>query len=157
VLKPVKETRYRLPNGQFGKKTMRGAKKEEYETLRDKRGVIRRAVAIFQEGIAIKKTERGRVEKLKGRLDAALFETNVTTKLRGAKRFEIRIEGKDSKGRRVRIKRIVDVPKRGKANSLVHETVQAMYDRGFVTHYDIQQGKKGRVLKNVTITIKVFK
>jgi hypothetical protein len=78
-----------------------------------------------------------------GRIDRALFRTNITTRLRGAKRFEIRIRGRDHRDKEHRLRISVDYegPSDKAYPFMIMRIVEALRRRGFRTQYRIEEAR----------------
>jgi hypothetical protein len=108
-----------------------------------------------------------------GRIDAALFRTNVTTRLKDVRRYEITIKGRTHRDKEKRIRVVIPVAAGtlpAKAyRYLVFGIVQAMRARGYRTQYNLDEAtfsyrawskNKSRTLKqlhDVEIAIRLFK
>lgn len=108
-----------------------------------------------------------------GRIDWALFRTNVTTRLKDARRFELTIKGRDSRDKHRRIKHIIHVGRGVGPDKafpyLLAGILRALRQRGFRTQYNIEtatytvegssksKSRKLKPLKDVEILVKVIK
>jgi hypothetical protein len=108
-----------------------------------------------------------------GRIDWALFRTNVTTRLKDARRFEITIKGRDSRDKHRRIKHIIHVGRGASPDKafpyLLHGILNALRQRGFRTSYNLEtatytyeksskaRSKRLKPLKDVEIVVKVIR
>jgi hypothetical protein len=108
-----------------------------------------------------------------GRIDSALFRTNVTTRLKNARRFEITVRGLDHRDKARRIKKVLTVGEGATPDKayryMVYGIIQALRQRGYRTQYKLEDAtftyrqwgiSKSRTMKqlhDVTITVKVFK
>lgn len=108
-----------------------------------------------------------------GLLSSAMARSNVFTRLKDAKRFEISITGRDRKEKAYRIKHVYDLRKKAAVikahNLLIWAVLQALRKRKLRTTYDIERvsfsdkkwtkakAKRMKPLHDVTLTIRVLK
>jgi hypothetical protein len=122
----------------------------------------------------VKTTERGimdRPGRWRGRIDDALYRTNITT-VKGARRYEFTIRGRDARDKETRIKGSMDLTttKQRKMASglLVRAILAALHRRNLRTEYpqrgirwaDTHEPKsralRRRPLHDVAITVRVL-
>jgi hypothetical protein len=97
--------------------------------------------ALQSAGEIIKVTERGFIEKrgrFQGRVDEALYRTNITT-VRGAKRVEFTIRGRDARDKEHRFKGSLDLittkQKKMQSGLIVAAIIHSLRARGYRTTY----------------------
>src|SRR5258708_2038063 len=148
--------------------------KVQVTVQQDRRGRIIRGLEVLSRNTIIK---TGHVDGPRGpqpgRLDWALQRTNVTTKLKEAKRFTVTIRGKDHRDKAHRIKHVVSIGKGTKParayDYLLYAVIEAMRKRGYRTQYNLEiatysykgssksKSAKLKQLHDVEIQVKVEK
>lgn len=103
----------------------------------------------------------------------ALARTNITTRLKDARRFEVTIKGRDRSEKARRIKWTLDITKKTTSTKagqyMIFAVIQALRRRGFRTQYNLDRvaftdrrwtknkAKKMKVLHDVEIQVRVIK
>jgi hypothetical protein len=158
------------------KKTAREVDSERVrmDVQRSEKGRILRGYEVLSRKTTIKTaTVDGITGSNPGRIDWALFRTNITTRLKNARRFEITIRGRDKREKHRRIKHVIHVGKGTSADKaypyLVHGIISALRKRGYRTQYNLEtatysyekssksRSRKLKPLKDVEITVKVIR
>jgi hypothetical protein len=109
-------------------------------------GKIIRATEVLSRKTTLKTAE---VDALTGpqpgRVDWALFRTNITTRLKDARRFDITIKGRDSREKTRRFKHTVSVGKGTAPDKaygyLIWAIIEAMRKRGYRTQYNLETAR----------------
>lgn len=136
------------------------------------RGRFVRGYEVLSRKTTIKTAQVANSGPNAGLIDWALFATNVTTRLKDARRFEITLVGRDTRGKHRRIRHVIHTGKASPdklTNYLIAGILGALRQRGWRTQYDIEtatyrapgssksRSRRLRPLHDVEIQVRVIK
>jgi len=172
-----KVIRYRDKKTGYYTKKKRGARREEYIHQVTKTGKVLRTLEVFTTRTSHITTRPDALDKPidpndRGLISQALAEKKIlsTSRLKGAKRIEITVKGKDTRSKLHRFKAVWDVSgEKDLANLMVGRLQAMLASKGYRTQYKLTEvdwkNKKGnkthsrnkKILRDMQIVVKVKK